>query len=216
MENGDNGSAGEHPLPRTGQVNYGHGRDWTLVVGKMSVLELEGKKTDLLRVVSDGDGKNTKDSANTTESTQDPVSLSPLLSSGPPRIGKVEKSKVLERAAAFLPQLATANRKLSTLSPEAVNIESLTGGEERVIEMKLGLGVFEEQNPKPSQPSHNNNIAILPSELTQCRERQSDSDRLDAFIQQLLAFNGSDEDEPVEIYTNSDDSSSDCEILEFE
>jgi hypothetical protein len=174
----------------------------------MSLLELDGDQerdrkelalTDLLKEAE-------------TPSTAKPAIILPPL---PPRIGKLEKSKVLERAAAFLPQLASANRQLSTLAPEEVNIEALTGNEKRVIEMKLGLGVFEETSDKKDTeilPQHI--ISLSPS----CNQNaQNDSDRFDAFVQQLLTFNGSEDDEPIELFSAStDENESENELLEFE
>lgn len=183
----------------------------------MTILELDNsqdlkdKRTDLLKKLSEETETSAENASNTPSG---PSTVFPFRSA--PKIEKVEKSKVLERAAAFLPQLASSNRKLSSLPAEEINIEALKGTEERIIEMKLGLGIFEERRQSEEDE---NRIAVLPSELSKAKTRMGDSERLDAFIQQLLAFNDS-EDEPVELFSDysitDSDSVSESELLEFE
>ena len=68
-----------------------------------------------------------------------------ILNRVPPKIEAMKSSEVLSRVAAFLPQLAASNQKILQKRPEDVNIEILNGQEREIIEMKLGLGVFEEK-----------------------------------------------------------------------
>ncbi len=176
---------------------------------QMSLLELDTEETSTTT-------KNRKEKAVTDllkEETKASNATKSLLPPLPSRIGKVEKSKVLERAAAFLPQLASANKQLSSLPAEAVNIENLTGNEQQVIEMKLGLGVFEQKDEKDSLEQEKAKQII-----TGKTQQASDSDRFDAFVQQLLTFNDSDDDDPVQLYTatSTTDDDSEMEFLEFE
>ena len=180
-------------------------RPWSVVVLEMTLLELDEQEQ-----------KDRKEQVLTdllvTEKAGNRAKTSNLLPPLPPKIGRVEKSKVLERAAAFLPQLATANQKLSSLPADAVNIETLTGNEQRVIEMKLGLGVFEEKASAAEEASKAAKVSLSTSSAT----KTSDSDRFDAFVQQLLTFNGSEDDEPVELFCPSTDDAEDDELLDFE
>lgn len=132
-----------------------------------------------------------------------------------PRIERVGRLEILNRVASFLPQLASDNQRLAHRPPQEINIEMLKGDEEKVIEMRLGLGVLEEQK---STAENTQKIAVLPSELAQKDLESQKGDKFDTFIQQLLLFNDS-EDEPVDIYTASEsDSTTDSshELLELE
>lgn len=130
-----------------------------------------------------------------------------------PRIEKVGRLEILDRVASFLPQLASDNQRLAHRPPQEINIESLSGHEEKVIEMRLGLGVLEEQK---SGVKEEKKIAVMPSELAQRDLESQKGDKFDAFIQQLLLFNDS-EDEPVDIYSGTEsDSSESLELLELE
>ncbi|KAJ7512720.1 hypothetical protein B0H11DRAFT_2267790 [Mycena galericulata] len=64
-------------------------------------------------------------------------------------------SELLARVQAFLPQIEASNAELATLAavdPRSVDIENVDGDEE-VIQMKLGLGVFEDRTGKEASSS---------------------------------------------------------------
>ena len=164
-----------------------------------------------------------------------------ILSRVPPKIEPI-RSEVLSRAAAFLPQLAASNRAILQRNPEEINIEMLKGDETEVIEMKLGLGVFEEKKKKSSESDESSSdsdsssedseemtedktgkrkIIVLPSEIRAAA--QSESNRIDPFervINSLLLFDGStDEGEAEEVEEQSaddEDEDEDMEVLDFE
>ncbi|KAJ7753336.1 hypothetical protein DFH07DRAFT_824127 [Mycena maculata] len=63
--------------------------------------------------------------------------------------------ELLARVQAFLPQIHASNAELATLAamdPRSVDIENVDG-DEKVIQMKLGLGVFEDRTGKNRDPS---------------------------------------------------------------
>lgn len=140
------------------------------------------------------------------------------------------RSEVLSRAAAFLPQLAASNRAILQKRPEDVNIESLKGDEREIIEMKLGLGVFEEKRTSTSSSDESSSsdsdnmtdgkkrILVLPSEIRAAA--QAESSKIDPFervINSLLLFDGSsDEEEDAESAESDSESDENMEILDFE
>lgn len=149
-----------------------------------------------------------------------------ILNRAPPKIGAVGSSEVLSRVAAFLPQLAASNRAILEKKPEEVNIEVLSGREQEVIEMKLGLGVFEEQKQKQKQKQKQSEkefsgtdssdsdssdsdtesdgtdkrkkIMILPSEIRAAAAKADTNDPFEKVINSLLFFDGSTDDESEE------------------
>lgn len=138
-----------------------------------------------------------------------------ILNRVPPKIESIKSSEVLSRAAAFLPQLAASNRAILQKRPEDVNIEVLNGQEGEVIEMKLGLGVFEEKTRGDSEGSvtdetdssdtesesfNDKKILILPSEIRAAAAAQSkgEPDPFEKIINSLLFFATDDESEEVE------------------
>lgn len=152
-----------------------------------------------------------------------------ILNRVPPRIEPIKSSEVLSRAAAFLPQLAASNRDILQKRPDDVNIEILNGQEAEVIEMKLGLGVFEERRSAESSSSSSDSsddddtddqtskkkIMILPSELRRAAAKSEENDPFEKVINSLLLFDSE---------TDSDNSDNDScassnasnHILEFE
>lgn len=178
---------------------------------------------------------------NEKESTKPPAER--ILQRVPPKIELI-RSEVLSRAAAFLPQLAASNRAILQRNPEEINIEMLKGDETEVIEMKLGLGVFEEKKSEGSSFSSDTSsdsdeattvtlrgkrkILVLPSEISAAA--QSESNKIDPFervINSLLLFDGSTEEEETDEEGEADegdDSDNDCvsgpdedmEVLDFE
>jgi hypothetical protein len=158
-----------------------------------------------------------------------------ILTRVPPKIEPI-RSEVLSRVAAFLPQLAASNRAILQRKPEDINIEMLKGDESEVIEMKLGLGVFEEKISKESQSDTSSDsdemineqtvtkrkILVLPSEIRAAA--QSDSNTIDPFervINSLLFFDGSTDEEadsdPESVSSASTSvSDEEMEVLDFE
>ena len=153
----------------------------------------------------------------------------------PPKIAPIKSSEVLSRAAAFLPQLAASNRAILQKRPDDVNIEILNGQEDRVIEMKLGLGVFEEKSSerdsnssdseaeleevKNSRRDNRNTekkkrIIVLPSELraaaSASTERNEIVDPFERVINSLLLFDSVSDSE------SESESDSELNVLEFE
>lgn len=149
-----------------------------------------------------------------------------ILNRVPPRIEPIKSSEVLSRAAAFLPQLAASNRAILQKRPDDVNIEILNGQEAEVIEMKLGLGVFEERRSAESSSSSSDSsdddtddhqsskkkIMILPSELRRAAAaaKSEENDPFEKVINSLLLF-----DSETVSGNDSCDSASN-HILEFE
>lgn len=176
-----------------------------------------------------------------TKTKQPPAAAAEqILNRIPPKIEPM-RSEVLSRAAAFLPQLAASNRAILQKKPEDVNIEMLKGDESEVIEMKLGLGVFEEKKKSESETSSSSDsedstmtsttdeqkdkkrkILVLPSEIRAAA--QSETNKIDPFervINSLLLFDGSTDEESDESDGDvssdySSDSDEDMEVLEFE
>ena len=166
-----------------------------------------------------------------------------ILNRVPPKIELI-RSEVLSRAAAFLPQMAASNRAILQMNPEEINIEMLKGDETEVIEMKLGLGVFEEKKSEGSCSSDTSSdsdettvtvtgsngkrkILVLPSEIHAAV--QSESNKIDPFervINSLLLFDGSTDEEVDEgeaddgeahsDYDSVSGSDEDMEVLDFE
>lgn len=130
-----------------------------------------------------------------------------ILNRVPPKIETVRSSDVLSRAAAFLPQLAASNRAILLKRPEDVNIEVLNEQADQVIEMKLGLGVFEEKRSDSEDSSEDSEdetgqskkIFVLPSELrAAAAAASSENGKMDPFervINSLLLFDSSTEEE---------------------
>ncbi|KAJ7634842.1 hypothetical protein FB45DRAFT_475524 [Roridomyces roridus] len=61
--------------------------------------------------------------------------------------------ELLARVRAFLPEMEASNAELATraaVDPRSIDIENVEGDEE-VIQMKLGLGVFEEKTGRESE-----------------------------------------------------------------
>jgi len=54
-------------------------------------------------------------------------------------------TELLVRVRQFLPEIERANAELSQMDPRSVDIEHIEETDERIIEMDLGLGVFEER-----------------------------------------------------------------------
>lgn len=173
-----------------------------------------------------------------TKTKQPPAAAAEqILNRVPPKIEPM-RSEVLSRAAAFIPQLAASNRAILQKKPEDVNIEMLKGDESEVIEMKLGLGIFEEKKKSVNETSSSSDsedltsktdeqkdkkrkIMVLPSEIRAAA--QSETNKIDPFervINSLLLFDGStdeesdgDEDVSSDYSSNSDE---DMEVLEIE
>lgn len=173
-----------------------------------------------------------------TKTKQPPAAAAEqILNRVPPKIEPM-RSEVLSRAAAFIPQLAASNRAILQKKPEDVNIEMLKGDESEVIEMKLGLGIFEEKKKLVNETSSSSDsedltsktdeqkdkkrkIMVLPSEIRAAA--QSETNKIDPFervINSLLLFDGStdeesdgDEDVSSDYSSNSDE---DMEVLEIE
>lgn len=143
----------------------------------------------------------TEDATKYTESHK-PVNR--ILSRVPPKIEPIKSSELLHRVASFLPQLAASNRAILQKRPEDVDIENLTGAEGEVIEMKLGLGVFEEKKQRDMKESDDSDssdtedgkILILPSELKAAAERANcEMDPFERVINSLLLFASDSEGE---------------------
>lgn len=139
----------------------------------------------------------------------------------PPKIGPIKSPEILSRAAAFLPQLAASNRAILKRRPEDVNIEVLNGGENEIIEMKLGLGVFEEKEIESESENESETddkkIFILPSEIraAAAEAAASSSSKMDPFekvINSLLLFATDTEEDEMEI----EETKIKENILEFE
>lgn len=177
----------------------------------------------------------------TTTTSTNTSKLTPserILNRVPPKIEAIKCSDVLSRAAAFLPQLAASNRAILEKKPDEINIEVLNGEEEEIIEMKLGLGVFEERKGRRSRPEDDSKqtndtesssedesssddscksrkIMILPSELRAAAASKSNqsSDPYENIIKSLLFFDDSEEESTTTTAAGDDES---MEILEFE
>ncbi len=148
-----------------------------------------------------------------------------ILSRVPPKIEPMKSSEVLSRAAAFLPQLAASNRAILQKRPEDVNIEMLSGTESEIIEMKLGLGVFEEKTKRENESETDDSdsesdkkILILPSEIRAAAEEQKQKmDPFEKVINSLLFFaTTDDEEEEEEEEGESEEDDESMEILDFE
>jgi hypothetical protein len=149
------------------------------------------------------------------------TTASRLLSRVPPKIEAVPTSDLLSRVAAFLPQLAASNRQILQKNPEDVNIEVLNGVEgDEVIEMRLGLGVLEEQE-KQSDNSDDcedskSKILVLPSELSK-EEEVVVNDPFEKVIKSLLLFESDDDDEDEDNTEHDEDENMKQQnILEFD
>ena len=166
--------------------------------------EKKKKKINLKLEKGTGTGKNdhkikTKPTAETS------------LNRVPPKIEPIKSSELLSRAAAFLPQLAASNRAILQKRPEDVNIEMLSGREEQVIEMKLGLGVLEERQEGSDESSdtetdETGKILVLPSELRAAAKEATERNRSDPFekiINSLLLF-ATDDEENEDEYSGSE------------
>lgn len=154
-----------------------------------------------------------------------------ILNRVPPKIEALKSSEVLSRVAAFLPQLAASNRAILQKRPEDVNIEVLNEAADQVIEMKLGLGVFEEKRSEgedSSEDSDNDQVGgqkkifVLPSELRAAASAAASSgnngkmDPFERVINSLLLFDSStDDDEEMSEATESSEAS-ETNVLEFE
>lgn len=128
------------------------------------------------------------------------TTASRLLSRVPPKIEAVPTSDLLSRVAAFLPQLAASNRQILQKNPEDVNIEVLNGVEgDEVIEMRLGLGVLEEQETQSDDSDDSEDskskILVLPSELSKEEEVVVVNDPFEKVIKSLLLFESDDDDD---------------------
>lgn len=120
-----------------------------------------------------------------------------------PRTFKPERSEILARVAAFLPGLAAAN---AALDAKKDNMETLTGSEGQVIELRLGLGVLEEQTQEDKEREEREaSVAVLPSELAKKQQEAARPDPYTAILAQLLEFNSDSDD--VEDATASSGSS---------
>lgn len=153
------------------------------------------------------------------------TTASRLLSRVPPKIEAVPTSDLLSRVAAFLPQLAASNRQILQKNPEDVNIEVLNGVEgDEVIEMRLGLGVLEEQEKQSDSSDDSEDskskILVLPSELSKEEEVVVVNDPFEKVIKSLLLFESENEDEDDEDEDNTehdeDENMKQQNILEFD
>lgn len=156
-----------------------------------------------------------------------------ILNRVPPKIEAIKSSEVLSRVAAFLPQLAASNRAILQKRPEDVNIEVLNEEADQVIEMKLGLGVFEEKRSESEDSSEDSDddqvggqkktkkIFVLPSELRAAASAAASSEngKMDPFervINSLLLFDSSTDDDEEMSEPAETSESSETNVLEFE
>ncbi|KAF9808509.1 hypothetical protein IEO21_07864 [Rhodonia placenta] len=90
---------------------------------------------------------------------------------------------LLSRVQAFLPQLAASNADLlrrAQEDPSSVDIEN-TADAERIIEMNLGLGVFEQRAPAPSTTAYDADLREDDADATgQSSSDHSDTDSSDS------------------------------------
>ncbi|KAJ7892805.1 hypothetical protein B0H14DRAFT_2685783 [Mycena olivaceomarginata] len=61
-------------------------------------------------------------------------------------------NELLARVQAFLPQIEASNAALGEMDPRSLDIEN-TDGDDKVIEMNLGLGVFEDRSGREEEDS---------------------------------------------------------------
>ena len=171
---------------------------------------------------------NTK-TGSITQSSVPESTADRILNRVPPKIEPIKSSEVLSRVAAFLPQLAASNRDILQRRPEDVNIEILNGTEGQVIEMKLGLGVFEENRSESSDDSTDSSeeetsctsqlgkkkIMVLPSELKAASIAENDKiDPFERVINSLLLFDSSSAEEMDGSENEREESQGN--VLEFE
>ncbi|KZV61191.1 hypothetical protein PENSPDRAFT_693638 [Peniophora sp. CONT] len=79
---------------------------------------------------------------------------------------------LLNRVQAFLPQFAASNAALAQQDPGAINMENIDPTQEQIIQMRLGLGVYEERARRGSSSSSSSSSSSTSS--------ASDSDSSDS------------------------------------
>ncbi|KII92996.1 hypothetical protein PLICRDRAFT_35161 [Plicaturopsis crispa FD-325 SS-3] len=89
-------------------------------------------------------------------------------------------SELLSRVQAFLPQLEASNAALAEKlknDPQSIDIENIADDAEQVIEMNLGLGVFEERSK--SQDSISSSDESSSSDTSESDSSESEDDDSD-------------------------------------
>lgn len=118
-------------------------------------------------------------------------------------------SELLSRIQSFLPQLAASNEELlrrAEVDPEAVDIEHITEGSEKVIQMDLGLGLFEERKGKSSNEADDEDEDEEDLSM-------SDDDDSSSSSSSESDSSSSDPDSDPDSYSDSDASSSSSDVI---
>ncbi|GES79547.1 hypothetical protein RCL_jg23274.t1 [Rhizophagus clarus] len=113
--------------------------------------------------------------------------------------------ELLSRIANFLPQIALDNKELEKKDVRSIDIENVEGAE-RIIEMNLGLGIFEQTkeldiiiNPKESTFDNSKpKIIINDNEIKS--ERGELSDKISQKSKSYIVFKDDLDDEDLESY----------------
>ncbi|KAH9855487.1 hypothetical protein C2E23DRAFT_866640 [Lenzites betulinus] len=108
-------------------------------------------------------------------------------------------SELLSRVQAFLPELAASNADLiqrARENPESVNIENIGADQERYIEMKLGLGVFDHRGELPAGiPVANVDLDVQMNDSDSSSDSDSDTTSSDSSTSSSSADDSSSDEE---------------------
>ncbi|KAL0947577.1 hypothetical protein HGRIS_013665 [Hohenbuehelia grisea] len=145
----------------------------------MEKLEVESEEDRQLRIRSALEKLN--QATNTPLSTSNGLDVSSIGQKvGPHAIAP--PTDLLARVQAFLPQLEAANAALAEQAaqdPSAVDIENVDPHADQIIEMNLGLGVFEERRSRRRASNEGSNAAASQEgedESDSADDKDSDSD----------------------------------------
>ncbi|GES96607.1 hypothetical protein RCL_jg14627.t1 [Rhizophagus clarus] len=154
---------------------------------KQAFLEIEENESDPKKIVD-----LLNDCITSKNSTKKELKTFPLK---PPEL--------LSRIADFLPQIALDNKELEKKDVRSIDIENVEGAE-RIIEMNLGLGIFEQTkeldiiiNPKESTFDNSKpKIIINDNEIKS--EREELSDKISQKSKSYIVFKDDLDDEDLE------------------
>ncbi|KAJ7266994.1 hypothetical protein B0H12DRAFT_1099099 [Mycena haematopus] len=93
--------------------------------------------------------------------------------SGPGLLNQASSNELLARVKAFLPQMQASNAALADQDPHSLDIENIKG-DEKVIQMSLGLGVFEDRMGREGSHSESESESSVEDENDDAMDQDSD------------------------------------------
>ncbi|KAF8138067.1 hypothetical protein K438DRAFT_1880752 [Mycena galopus ATCC 62051] len=127
-------------------------------------LERIQRVLEKLNTVSPATGRDMENILNTSSSSE------------PGPVNGASSSDLLARVQAFLPQIQASNAALAEKDPHSLDIENVDG-DEKIIQMSLGLGVFEDRSGREgSQSESEDESSVDEDAMEDSDESSTDTD----------------------------------------